>query len=81
MAGFRSYSGDFDQFLTTKIAVSGQCLKTRLEKIISKISLDTAVVVGICLGNNKAMEKNDPRQVADNIAHIHSHVQEMVGIT
>ena len=80
LAGFRSYSGDFDQFLTSKIAVSGQSLKTRVEKTISKISLDTAVVVGICLGNNKTMEKQDPRQVADNIALIYSHMKELVGI-
>ena len=80
LAGFRSYSGDFDPFLTSKIAVSGQSLKTRVEKRISKISLDTAVVVGICLGNNKTMEKQDPRQVADNIALIYSHMKELVGI-
>jgi len=76
-SGFRSYSEDFDQFLTTKIAISGQCLKNRLRKRISKIPLDTAVVIGICIGNNKAMEKQDPVQVATNIREIHTHIQEM----
>lgn len=76
-AGFRSYSGDFDQFLTTTIALSGQMLRKRLENKISKIPLDTAVVIGLCLGDNKAMEKNDPKQAAKNIVSMYSQIRDM----
>ena len=64
--------------MTTKIALSSQSLKIRMEKKVSKVPLDTAVVVGICIGNNKTMEKNNPEQTVDNIAQIYSHIQEMV---